>query len=588
MPKLNEQGFAQIFVLLTLLLGITGGVYLVQRQTNLLSFAEKADNIQFVDLKDNLISQTSTPQVRVKITSPNGLTPTITPTPPTKEASLSANPNPCTIYTTVQSCSSTISWNTKGYKDIIIRIKDSKGAVIAKGESGTQTVSGINQRGYEVGLYSGNELLKSVELKAALKQGTYIMADPNPCVLSIGQRYCKTTLYWNSPKTANSVTSIQQKGLSGPFSNITIKLGVISGSMVIDWLYQRKEPYVFELYSGKNKLADVTIPVTIPAVATPQSSPILIPIPTPVVRSISTAITTAISNIVKPLPIPLPNPTAKTQPLPTAVATNTSIINTAVIGVILAEDPNITLNTKTIFFNGQKELITDYNFKEKAHPDGYWLYAQFITADNKKINAAPFPAKIAVLTKTASPSATLTPTPNPTLVPTPQATAPATFRRVFVTSSSYSPNFGGVFGADTKCQQSAEKANLGGKWTAWLSDGSHDVKKRFEYFDGPYKLLNGTIIANNWTELTSKSLLAPINITEFNQRATIGITAWSGTLANGQVDQINTCLNWTKATSSYSGSTNSTNSTSLGGSGGNLRCDSGNLPIYCFEQLSNP
>jgi len=50
--------------------------------------------------------------------------------------------------------------------------------------------------------------------------------------------------------------------------------------------------------------------------------------------------------------------------------------------------------------------------------------------------------------------------------------------RVFVTSSSWNGNLGGLSGAGAKCQQAADAAGLGGTWVAWLSDSTYDAKDR--------------------------------------------------------------------------------------------------------------
>jgi hypothetical protein len=86
-------------------------------------------------------------------------------------------------------------------------------------------------------------------------------------------------------------------------------------------------------------------------------------------------------------------------------------------------------------------------------------------------------------------------------------------RRVFVTSKTYSTNLGGLDGADAKCQAAADAAKLGGTWRAWLGDGVDSPATRFTPA-GPYQLLDGTVIAADWAELTSGTIRHAIDRTE--------------------------------------------------------------------------
>ena len=73
---------------------------------------------------------------------------------------------------------------------------------------------------------------------------------------------------------------------------------------------------------------------------------------------------------------------------------------------------------------------------------------------------------------------TLTPSPTP---------AP---KRVFVTSTTYKGNLGGLAGADAKCQTRANAASLGGTWKAWLSDSTTSAASRLTQSVSGYILLN--------------------------------------------------------------------------------------------------
>jgi hypothetical protein len=124
-------------------------------------------------------------------------------------------------------------------------------------------------------------------------------------------------------------------------------------------------------------------------------------------------------------------------------------------------------------------------------------------------------------------------------------TALNTTKRVFVTSSAYrGSSFLGLSGADAKCQSSATAASLGGNWKAWLSDNSISASDRLNKSNiVGYKLVDGTLIASNWTDLVDGTLQHAINKTEFGQPA--GYTyAWTGTDQSGTKVSGNNCDNW--------------------------------------------
>jgi len=84
--------------------------------------------------------------------------------------------------------------------------------------------------------------------------------------------------------------------------------------------------------------------------------------------------------------------------------------------------------------------------------------------------------------------------------------------RVFVTQSATSSDMGGPSGADAHCQAQADEADLGGSWSAYVSGGGASAITRIA--DGPYHKLDGTLIANDKSDLTDGSIASPINITQ--------------------------------------------------------------------------
>ena len=82
---------------------------------------------------------------------------------------------------------------------------------------------------------------------------------------------------------------------------------------------------------------------------------------------------------------------------------------------------------------------------------------------------------------------------------------------VFVTSTTATANYNGLPQADTVCQNLATAAGLSGTFRAWLSNATDSPSTRFTQSTVPYKLVDGTQIADNWTDLTDGAIDNPIN-----------------------------------------------------------------------------
>lgn len=111
---------------------------------------------------------------------------------------------------------------------------------------------------------------------------------------------------------------------------------------------------------------------------------------------------------------------------------------------------------------------------------------------------------------------------------------------IFVTSATYSGNLGGLAGADAKCQSLADVANLSGTFKAWLSGigPGKSAAERLSHHFGPYKRTDGVIVANNWSGLTSGTLLNPINVTETGAMLSpLTYRVWTGTRVDGSAFQ---------------------------------------------------
>ena len=118
--------------------------------------------------------------------------------------------------------------------------------------------------------------------------------------------------------------------------------------------------------------------------------------------------------------------------------------------------------------------------------------------------------------------------------------------QVFVTSSDFESNgnLGGLDGGDDQCNAAASSGGLSGNWTAWLSDSSADALDRIP--DAEYRLLDGTVIANDLADLTDGSLDNSIDVDE-NGDSVDPTKVWTGTLTDGTVG-LSHCSNWTSDT----------------------------------------
>lgn len=193
------------------------------------------------------------------------------------------------------------------------------------------------------------------------------------------------------------------------------------------------------------------------------------------------------------------------------------------------------------------------------------------------------PASQPTATPTVSPTPTLsstptvsaTPTPSPTVVPTPG-------KRVFVTSTTTDGAFGGTSGADTICADRATAAGLGGTFKAWISVTGDGPSTRFTQSAAPYGLADGTIVANDWNDLTDGTLAHAIDVDESGHA--VGVSdVWTSTTTGGDptVTNCNNFLNNTAGVAAVCGNTGLKNS---GWTNASTPACNFSLRLYCFEQ----
>jgi hypothetical protein len=85
-------------------------------------------------------------------------------------------------------------------------------------------------------------------------------------------------------------------------------------------------------------------------------------------------------------------------------------------------------------------------------------------------------------------------------------------RRVFVTSALYQAGtLGGVDGGDAICAHHAQIAGLSGTFRAWLSDATRWPATSMTHGSSDYVLVDNTIVAHGWADLTDGELLHAID-----------------------------------------------------------------------------
>ncbi len=133
------------------------------------------------------------------------------------------------------------------------------------------------------------------------------------------------------------------------------------------------------------------------------------------------------------------------------------------------------------------------------------------------------------------------------------AAPPVTSKTVFVTNKGmYKGDLGGVLGGDKECQSAATAAKVKGVFKAWLSDSNGaSPAKTFTQATVPYKLVDGTIVANDWADLIGGTLRASISVSETGVTVIGG--AWTSTASDGTAMTAANCANWTDATHNSKG-----------------------------------
>ena len=188
---------------------------------------------------------------------------------------------------------------------------------------------------------------------------------------------------------------------------------------------------------------------------------------------------------------------------------------------------------------------------------------------------------------------------------------PQAFKTIFVTSTSFGGNLGGITGADANCAARAAAVPLTGQFRAYLSDSTHDAVCRVMGLTGklasncglpvppdltaigPYQNRNGQVVNVNLDSLIygkapttatcsggGPSLLNPIGFDEFATPSSA--QPFTGTECGVQLGA--NCTDWTSSllANAQLGVANSNTST-WSSNGAILACLAG-APLYCVEK----
>ena len=163
-------------------------------------------------------------------------------------------------------------------------------------------------------------------------------------------------------------------------------------------------------------------------------------------------------------------------------------------------------------------------------------------------------------------------------------------KRVFVSSEILTGDLGGLAGADATCQNLAAAAGLGDEqeiFRAWLSSADTTAAQRLQHSEDPYILVDGTIIAENWEDLTDGELEHPIDLNEHNIEMISTPQVWTNTTISGSRRSLqHDCNKWTSSSitsTAHIGWATESNEEWTHGEASPLDCANEHR-LYCIEQ----
>ena len=106
----------------------------------------------------------------------------------------------------------------------------------------------------------------------------------------------------------------------------------------------------------------------------------------------------------------------------------------------------------------------------------------------------------------------------------------------------------------------------------------------------PYQLVDGTIIATDWSDLTDGELLAPVNMTETGEVVTSGVVeVWTGTSSAGLQSETSVspdfiCDGWTRLEAGKTGIVGLATQVDSTWTDGDSQPCTDEARLYCFSQ----
>ena len=159
-------------------------------------------------------------------------------------------------------------------------------------------------------------------------------------------------------------------------------------------------------------------------------------------------------------------------------------------------------------------------------------------------------------------------------------------KTVFITSQVFSGDLGGIAGADATCNALASAAGLAGTYKAWIAGLGGSPALYFTKESLPYRLVDGTQVAESWAGLVDQIIDHAIDLDEYGAQSA-AYEVWSNTDYDGSAvysSYVSNCRGWTDSTAGYYGGTGWVPQPGESWSYYNdRRCDD-QLPFYCFEQ----
>jgi hypothetical protein len=186
-------------------------------------------------------------------------------------------------------------------------------------------------------------------------------------------------------------------------------------------------------------------------------------------------------------------------------------------------------------------------------------------------------------------------------------------RIVFISSTTYNGNLGGLAGADSLCQGLANNAGLTGLFKAWLSTSTIGPATRFTHPVGSlsgsgstdnsgYYRLDGQQVARSWPCLTGSlgpescgpvGVINPITVTELGT-VVQDAPVWANTQIDGtpgpSLGGFSDCAEWTNSNADNTLQGVGTVVHTWLGNAAHIQCDGSNSPTHngchliCFEQ----